>query len=239
MTKKIVHPAGTRGHADYGWLATYHTFSFGSYHHPSRMNFGALRVLNDDVLQGGGGFGAHGHENMEIISIPLQGALAHGDSTGHTSVIRPNDVQVMSAGTGIMHTERNYSSHEPVSFLQLWILPETHNLSPRYVQHSFNPKAWSNHFYFLVGSRQQPSRLWINQQAFIARASVETGKTVCYTLQQPGHGIYLFVIEGQISVQEEVLGKRDGMGVEGIDLLVCQGIETSDVLLIEVPMQFV
>jgi quercetin 2,3-dioxygenase len=236
MVKKTSHPASTRGHADYGWLATAHTFSFGSYHDPYRMNFGKLRVLNDDVVQGGGGFGAHGHENMEIISIPLQGSLAHGDSTGHTSIMRPNDVQVMSAGTGIMHTERNHSAHEPVSFLQLWILPETQNLSPRYAQHSFDPRAWSHHFHFLVGPKQQQGSLWINQQAVIARASVEAGKTVCYTLQQPSHGIYIFVIEGKISAAEEVLNKRDGMGVEGVNQLVCQGIETSDVLLIEVPM---
>jgi quercetin 2,3-dioxygenase len=236
MVKKTSHPAGTRGHADYGWLATYHTFSFGNYHDPYRMNFGKLRVLNDDVLQGGGGFGAHGHENMEIISIPLQGSLAHSDSTGHTSIIRPNDVQVMSAGTGIVHTERNHSANEPVSFLQLWILPETQNLSPRYEQHSFDPGAWSHHFCFLVGPRQQQSRLWINQQAVIARASVKAGKTVCYTLRQSSHGIYVFVIEGKISVAEEVPNKRDGMGLEGVNQLVCQGVETSDVLLIEVPM---
>jgi quercetin 2,3-dioxygenase len=236
MVNRTTHPAGTRGHADYGWLATYHTFSFGSYYNAHRMSFGKLRVLNDDVLQGGGGFGAHEHENMEIISIPIQGALEHSDSTGHTSIIRPNDVQVMSAGTGIMHAERNYSSHEPVSFLQLWILPEAQNLLPRYAQYSFDPRAWSNHFSLLVGPRQQQSRLWINQQAVVARASVEAGKTVCYTLQQSGHGIYIFVIEGEISVAEEILNKRDGMGVEGASQLACRGIKTSDVLLVEVPM---
>ncbi|MFM2428245.1 MAG: hypothetical protein RL012_129 [Bacteroidota bacterium] len=191
------------------------------------------------MLQGGGGFGAHGHENMEIISMPLQGALAHGDSTGHVSVIRPNDVQVMSAGTGIMHTERNRSAHEPVSFLQLWILPATQNLLPRYAQRSFDPKNWENKFTFLVRSRQrqQQGKLWINQQAVIARASLEAGKVVSYALQTPGHGVYVFVIEGRVSVAEEVLGRRDGMGVEGVDQLVCQGLETCDLLLIEVPMR--
>jgi quercetin 2,3-dioxygenase len=236
--KKTIHLAGKRWHADYGWLDTYHTFSFGSYHNPYRMNFGALRVLNDDLLQGGGGFEVHSHENMEIISIPLQGALAHGDSQSHASIIRPNDVQVMSAGTGIMHTEHNHSSHEPVSFLQLWILPEAQNLLPRYAQYSFDPKAWKNQFVFLVAPRQQQGSLWINQQAVIARASLEVGKVVSYTLQDPGHGVYLFVIEGKVSVAGEVLSKRDGMGVEGVNELVCQGVETCDVLLIEVPMQF-
>ena len=236
MTKKVRHPAGTRGHADYGWLSTYHTFSFGSYHNPYRMSFGSLRVLNDDVLQGGGGFGVHGHENMEIVSIPLRGALAHDDSMGHASVIRPNDVQVMSAGTGIMHTERNHSSHAPVSFLQLWILPATQNCAPRHAQYSFDPNGWKNHFSFLVGPRQQSNKLWINQQAFIARTSLGVGKTVHYTLQQPSHGVYLFVIEGKVGVEGEVLGKRDGMGVEGVTQLLFQGIEVSDILLIEVPM---
>jgi len=236
MLQKTTHPAGTRGHADYGWLSTYHTFSFGSYYNPHNMNFGALRVLNDDVLQGGGGFGAHGHDNMEIISVPLQGALAHGDSTGHANIIRPYDVQVMSAGTGIVHTEYNHSSHEPASFLQLWILPEAQNLSPRYAQHSFDPKVWYNAFHFLVGPRQQQGPLWINQQAFVARASIEAGKTVDYTLQQPGHGVYVFVIGGKIGVAEEVLGARDGMGVHGISQMAFQGIVYCDVLLIEVPM---
>ena len=232
----MIHRAGKRGHANYGWLSTYHTFSFGSYHNPDSMNFGALRVLNDDVLQGGGGFGWHEHANMEIISIPLQGALVHGDSTGHSSVIRPDDVQVMSAGTGIMHAEHNHSAYEPVAFLQLWILPKTQNLAPRYAQYRFDPKAWENHFYFLVGPQEQRSKLWIHQQVFVARASIKTGQETYYTLQQPGSGIFLFVIEGKVNVAEEVLSKRDGIGLEGVCQLSCQGIETSDVLTIEVPM---
>ncbi len=240
MMKKSILLAGKRGHVDYGWLDTYHTFSFGSYHNPYSMNFGALRALNDDVLWGGSGFGAHEHKNMEIVSVPLQGALAHGDSTGHTSVILPNDVQVMSAGTGIMHTERNHAAHEPVSFLQLWILPATKNLLPRYAQQSFDPKTWKNKFVFLVGPRQQQrqqGKLWINQQAVIARASLEVGKRVSYALQTPGNGVYVFVIEGKTSVAGVVLSKRDGMSVEGVNELVFQGLETCDVLLIEVPMQ--
>jgi len=234
--KKKIYPADTRGHADYGWLSTYHTFSFGRYYDPHRMNFGALRVFNDDVLRGGGGFGMHGHKNMEIISIPLQGALAHSDSTGHVSVLEANDVQVMSAGTGIMHAEHNHSAYEPVAFLQLWILPATQNLAPRYAQHRFDPGLWENHFYFLVGPQEQQSKLWIHQQAFISRASVAIGKTTHYTLQQPGHGIFLFVIEGKVSVAEAVLSKRDGIGLEGVRQLSCQGIETADVLTIEVPL---
>lgn len=234
--KKIIHLADQRGHANYGWLDTHHTFSFGNYYNASRMGFGALRVLNDDVLQGGGGFGEHGHSNMEIISVPLQGALAHGDNTGHTSVIRTNDVQVMSAGTGIMHTERNHSSHEPVSFLQLWVLPEAQNVSPRYAQGNFDPKTWENQFVFLVVPKQHQGKLWINQQAFIARASLKAGEALSYALQVPGHGVYVFVMEGQVSIAGELLSRRDSMGITGTNRLVFQGIEACDVLLIEVPM---
>lgn len=235
--KKSIHLAGKRGYADHGWLATYHTFSFGSYYNPYSMHFGALRVLNDDLLRGGSGFAVHGHENMEIISIPLQGALAHGDSHGHESIIRPNDVQVMSAGTGIMHTESNHSSYEPVNFLQLWILPKAQNLLPRYAQYSFDPKMWEDNVVLLVAPKHQQGKLWINQQAVIARAGLEAGSVVRYTLQNPGHGVYVFVIEGKASTAGVVLSKRDGMGVEGINELVCQGVARCDVLLIEVPMQ--
>ncbi|MHA7878044.1 MAG: pirin family protein [Bacteroidota bacterium] len=236
--KRKVYPAHQRGHFDHGWLSTYHTFSFGRYHNPHSMNFGALRVLNDDVLQGGGGFGAHGHENMEIISVPLQGALAHSDSMGHVHVIRPNDVQVMSAGTGIMHAEYNHSAHDLAGFLQLWILPETKNISPRYAQHRFSPKEWENNFRFLVGPKQQDYKLGIHQQAFVARASIEAGKTICYTLQRPAHGVYMFVIEGKVNAAGVVLNKRDGIGIEDTHQLVCLGVEACDVLVIEVPMQF-
>ena len=235
--KKTLHPAAKRGHANYGWLAAAYSFSFGSYYDPSKMQFGALRVLNDDVLQGGGGFEAHGHANMEIVSIPLQGALIHRDDQGHTSMIQPNDVQVMSAGTGIVHSEHNYSVHASVHLLQIWIFPEQQNLLPRYAQHSFAPTTWQNHLAPLVGSRQQQGKLWINQQAVIARASLAPGKVVNYALRAPDHGVYVFVIEGQASVAGEVLGRRDGMGIEDVNQLACKGLEPCDILLIEVPMQ--
>src|SRR3569623_297216 len=231
IMKKYIDLANKRGYADYGWLVTHHTFSFGDYYNPHRMNFGALRVLNDDVLQGSGGFGVHGHKNMEIISIPLQGALLHGDDQGYTSIVRPNDVQVMSAGKGIMHKEQNHSSHQPVNFLQLWILPEAQNLPPRYAQYSFDPKIWENQFAFLIAPQKQQSKLWIHQQAVIARTSLTTGSTVSYTLQDPDHGVYIIVVEGKVSVEGVVLTRRDGMGVENINELTFQSIETCDMLL--------
>jgi len=234
--KTTLHRAATRGHADHGWLRTAHTFSFGSYHDPLRMNFGALRVLNDDIVQGGSGFGAHGHEQMEIVSIPLQGALAHRDNAGHAGVIRPHDVQVMSAGTGIMHTERNHAAHEPVHFLQLWILPAQQNVLPRYAQHTFDPATWHNQWAFLVLPEQYQGPLWIYQQAFLARACLEAGKCLDYTLHTPAHGVYLFVIEGQVRVAEEDLDRRDGMGVWEVSEVSLTALTACDVLLIEVPL---
>lgn len=235
--QRTMHRAATRGHADHGWLNTAHTFSFGSYHDPHRMNFGAFRVLNDDIVQGGSGFGAHGHENMEIISIPLQGALSHGDNAGHAGVIRPNDVQVMSAGTGIMHTERNHADHEPVHFLQLWIFPAQPNVSPRYAQHTFDPAAWKNQWAFLVMPEQYQGPLWIHQQAFISRTCLEAGKQINYALHAPAHGVYVFVIEGKVRVADEVLDRRDGIGIWEVNQLSFESINACDVLLIEVPMQ--
>lgn len=236
MIEKIIHPAGTRGYAHHGWLDTHHTFSFGSYHNRDRMNFGALRVLNDDVIQGGHGFGLHGHKNMEIISIPLEGALAHDDNRGHTGVIRPHDVQVMSAGTGIMHTEHNYSTYEPVHFLQLWVLPESQELSPRYAQYSFDSRTWEDQFAVLVTSQQRQGRLWIHQQVVIARANLSTDSVVRYKLHNPGHGVYIFVIAGKVDVAGEILSARDGMGLRGASTLTFQGVEPCELLLIEVPM---
>lgn len=235
--KKTLHPAAQRGYADHGWLCSAHSFSFGSYYAPENIQFGALRVLNDDILQGGSGFEPHGHANMEIISIPLQGGLAHGDNQGHTQVIYPNDVQVMSAGTGIVHSEHNHSATEPGHFLQLWIIPEKQNISPRYAQHTFDPQVWHNQVATLVTPRQQGGQLWIHQQAVIARASLEPNRVVNYTLQSPDHGVYIFVIEGKVCIEEEVLSRRDGLGVTEANQVAIEGITPCDVLLVEVPMQ--
>ena len=235
--KKILYPAAQRGQADHGWLRSAHSFSFGSYYDPKNIQFGALRVLNDDIIQGGSGFAPHGHANMEIISIPLQGGLAHGDNQGHTQVIYPNDVQVMSAGTGIVHSEYNHSATVPGHFLQLWIIPEKQDVSPRYAQHTFDSQTWQNQVATLVTSQQGGGKLWIHQQAVIARTSLESGKVVDYPLQSPGHGVYVFVIEGQVRVAEEVLDRRDGLGIVDINQVALEGITSCDVLLVEVPMQ--
>lgn len=234
--KTVLHEQHTRGHFDYGWLTTAHTFSFGQYDAPDRREFGTLRVLNDDVLQGGQGFDAHSHANMEIISIPLQGALTHRDNADHTSTIRPNDVQVMSAGTGIVHSEYNHEPHAVTSFLQLWILPIQQNVIPRYEQRTFSPKAWQNQIATLVTAGQQSDQLWIHQNAYISRASLEVDKVVNYPLHSPEHGVYVFVIEGKVSVGSITLSRRDGLGIWAVNQLSLRGVQACDVLLVEVPM---
>lgn len=232
----VLHRHHTRGHFDYGWMTTAHTFSFGQYDVPERRGFGALRVLNDDVLQGGRGFGAHEHKNMEIISIPLQGALVHSDNAGHTHVIRPNDVQVMSAGTGIVHSEYNHEAHATTSFLQLWILPAQQEVVPRYEQRTFSPPMWQNQVATLVAPAQCAGWLWIHQDARISRVSLEVGKTVNYPLSGPEHGLYVFVIEGRVDVEGTVLEKRDGYGMWEVNQASLTGVAPCEVLLIEVPM---
>ena len=235
--KKTLRLSASRGHVDHGWLRSAHSFSFGSYYDPANIQFGALRVLNDDVIQGGSGFEPHGHANMEIVSIPLQGGLTHSDNQGHTQVVYPNDVQVMSAGTGIVHAEHNASATEPGNFLQLWMLPAQQDVPPRYAQHTFDPQSWQNQLAILVTSRQQGGKLWVHQQAVIARAGLAPGKVVDYALQAPDHGVYVFVIEGQVRVAGEALGRRDALGIWEVNQVTLQGMALCDVLLIEVPMQ--
>lgn len=237
--QQVLHRAESRGHAYHGWLDSHHTFSFASYYHPERVHFGALRVLNDDVVSAGQGFGTHPHQNMEIVSIPLRGDLAHKDSMGHVQVIQQGDVQIMSAGTGVTHSEFNHSPDQEVNFLQIWILPQQQNIAPRYAQKHFAAATRQNQFEFVV-SPSHEGALWINQQAYFSLATLTADAEVTYSLQQPGHGVYLFVIEGQLEVAGQQLHKRDGLGLwelpEGESLNV-KALAGSEVLLIEVPMR--
>ncbi|MBL3658079.1 pirin family protein [Fulvivirga sediminis] len=234
--KKIIHRANTRGHANHGWLDTHHTFSFASYYDPSRMNFGMLRVLNDDVVSGGAGFGKHPHDNMEIISIPLSGSLKHEDSMGNSGVIETNEVQIMSAGTGIVHSEFNPNENEKVNFLQIWVFPKQHNIEPRYGQKAFNPEDRLNKIQTVVSPEQGGDALWINQDAYFSLANMEEGLELTYDLKSPQHGVYIFNLSGEVAVGDEVLAKRDGMGIYEVDQFTLQAKEKSDVILIEVPM---
>ncbi len=235
--KTTLHRANSRGLAEHGWLTSRHTFSFADYYEPSRMNFGLLRVLNDDIVAGGGGFGTHPHNNMEIISIPLSGALAHRDSMGHTSVISSGDVQIMSAGSGLRHSEFNHSRDEQINFLQIWIYPKERDIEPRYGQRAYSPAERKNRFQVVVSPKQSEETLWINQDAQLALASSDAGSTTEYILSNAAHGAYLFVIEGSVEVAGEQLGRRDAIGIEGVDRFSVTATTDAELLVIEVPMQ--
>ena len=234
--KTILHKANTRGHANHGWLDTSHTFSFAHYYDAERMHFGALRVLNDDFVAGGMGFGTHPHDNMEIISIPLAGDLEHKDSMGNTTVIRQNDVQIMSAGTGVQHSEYNRNKGEKVNFLQLWIFPKVKNIEPRYDQKTFNPADRKNKLQEIVSPMANGGGVTINQDAWLHMGRFEKGFQTNYSLKQKGNGVYVFVIDGDVTIENQKLNKRDGLGVWEADQFSILSDSQSEVLLIEVPM---
>lgn len=235
--KKTIHRAETRGHANHGWLNTYHTFSFANYYDPERVHFGALRVLNDDWIAADNGFGKHPHQNMEIVSIPLRGALSHADSHEHSGTIRKGEVQIMSAGTGIFHSEKNDDYVESTELLQIWVLPDTMNVEPRYAQKQFDFKSKANDFLSLVVPKGKDDTMWVHQDAWFSWADFKAGNSKNYTLHTEGNGVYIFVIDGEIKVEDEVLSQRDGMGVEEVSEIHIEAMEDSEFLLIEVPMK--
>lgn len=233
--EKVIHRAESRGHANHGWLDTYHTFSFAQYMDPERINFGALRVLNDDVIAGGGGFGTHPHNNMEIISIPVYGALEHKDSMGHKEVLRENEVQVMSAGTGLYHSEYNHYPDKAVNLLQVWVIPQEHNVVPRYDQKPFDPADRKNKLQQLLSPYPEEG-LWIHQDAWFYRSDLDKDKELTYDLHKETSGVYLFVIEGQVSVEGETLKRRDGIGIWNTKSIQVKASEDAQLLFMEVPM---
>jgi redox-sensitive bicupin YhaK (pirin superfamily) len=234
--QKTVHRADSRGRAEHGWLHSRHTFSFAMYRNPERMQFGKLRVLNDDVVDPGAGFDTHPHDNMEIISVPLAGTLRHRDSMGNVHIIHAGEVQLMSAGTGITHSEYNDSQTEAVNFLQIWVLPKRRDTAPRYEQRAFDPAARQNRLQLVVSPDGRDGSLVINQDAWFSLTSVDAGLAVEYAVQHPGNAVYLFVISGEISCAAESLGERDAMGVSGADRFSLQAVRRAEVLLIEVPL---
>lgn len=235
--KTVLHPADSRGHANHGWLDSHHSFSFGGYHNPERMHFGVLRVLNDDIVAGGRGFGAHPHDNMEIISIPLSGTLEHGDNTGNKGLIRPGDVQVMSAGTGIAHSEKNHSSTEEVRFLQIWLFPSQRNVAPRYDQQHFAAEGRHNQFQQVLSPSPDDAGVWVYQQAWFHRADLDAGYAADYQLNKSGNGLYVFVLEGTATVAGQALQRRDGLGLWETETVVIRADSDAQLLLMEVPMQ--
>ena len=234
--KTIIHKAETRGHANHGWLDTYHTFSFAGYHDPERVHFGVLRVLNDDSVIAGAGFGTHPHENMEIISIPLEGDLEHQDSMGNVTVIKEGDVQVMSAGTGVMHSEKNKNRDKAVKFLQIWIFPREKGVEPRYDQISIRDVEERNKFYQILSPNADDQGVWIHQDAWFSLGKFDKGSADSYKLNKAGNGIYLFVLEGKVNVNGEELNRRDGIGITGVEELIVEAGEEAEVLLMELPM---
>lgn len=236
MSNFILHKAETRGHANHGWLDSHHTFSFASYYNPERMRFGMLRVLNDDVVAGGMGFGTHPHENMEIISIPLAGDLEHRDSMGNMQVIRQGDIQVMSAGTGIQHSEYNRNREEPVRFLQIWVYPNRQGVKPRYDQIALDTEKMRNRWLQILSPTPDSEGVWIHQDAWFHRGQFSTGHSETYSLKKTGNGLYIFMIEGEATVNGQALGRRDGLGVTGLDSITLKAEKDSDILLMEVPM---
>lgn len=235
----VLHKADTRGHANHGWLDSHHTFSFANYYEPSRVHFGALRVLNDDIVQGGMGFGTHPHDNMEIISIPLSGDLEHRDSMGNTGVIRQNDVQIMSAGTGIQHSEYNKNRDRLVNFLQIWVFPRKRNIQPRYDQKTFKAENRINQLQTIVSpdDTAEDGGVKINQDAWFHLVKLEKGKSADYKLHNPDHGVYAFVLDGSLSLAGQDLTRRDGLGVWEVTDLTLSAQQDSEVLLMEVPMK--
>jgi len=235
--KTVLHKADTRGLADHGWLQSRHTFSFANYRNPDRMNFGVLRVLNDDVVAGGKGFGTHPHDNMEIVSIPLSGDLEHKDSMGNVAVIRKGDVQVMSAGTGIYHSEYNGSQQEEVRFLQIWMFPNRKNVTPRYDQITLDETKLTNQLHQILSPTADDDGVMVHQQSWWHMASFDKDTAISYELHQPSNGVYAFVLEGQLQVGEQELHTRDGYGMWDTQQIDILGRAGSKLLLMEVPMQ--
>jgi hypothetical protein len=236
MPQIILHKADSRGDANHGWLHSRHTFSFAGYYDPDRVHFGMLRVLNDDIVQAGRGFGTHPHDNMEIISIPLEGDLEHKDSMGNVAVIRSGDVQVMSAGTGITHSEYNKNKDRPVKFLQIWIFPNVRNVKPRYDQITLNIEDRHNRLQQILSPDPQDEGVWIYQNAWFHIGRFDKGATADYNIKAVGNGVYAFILSGDVTIGNQELKARDGLGIWDTDTISILAGSEAEFLLMEVPM---
>jgi redox-sensitive bicupin YhaK (pirin superfamily) len=235
--KTILHTAGSRGNANHGWLQSHHTFSFAGYHHPERHHFGVLRVLNDDTVAGGMGFGTHPHRDMEIVSIPLEGDLRHQDNIGTLALIKHGDVQVMSAGSGIEHSEYNANADKTVKFLQIWIIPKVKAVAPRYQQISLNTEDRKNKLQQILSPNSEDQGVWIHQDAWFNMGNLDKGTALKYPLKDPkNNGVYAFVIKGSLEVAGIQLTQRDGLGITDTHEFDLKASEDSEILLMEVPM---
>lgn len=234
--KTIFHPSSSRGHANHGWLNSYHSFSFANYYNPEKIHFGALRVLNDDTVAGGMGFGQHPHENMEIISIPLEGDLEHKDSMGNTTIIKHSDIQVMSAGTGVYHSEFNKNRDKEVKFFQIWVIPKKYNVEPRYDQITLKLEDRINKFQQILSPSKDDEGVWIHQDAWFHLGKFEKGKKAEYQLKKDGNGVYAFIIQGSAVIANKSLETRDALGLWDCSSFSFEASSDCEVLLMEVPM---
>lgn len=237
MANTVLHKSETRGKADHGWLKSHHTFSFANYYNPERMHFGVLRVLNDDSVASGMGFGTHPHDNMEIISIPLEGDLEHKDSMGNVTVIREGDIQIMSAGTGITHSEYNKNKDRDVKFLQIWLFPNQKNVTPRYDQITLGKSDNRNQLQQILSPNPKDEGVWIHQNAWFHLGKFDKGVNTRYELKEKSNGVYVFVIKGDWKINHQMVNSRDGYGVwnvNGIDILSLS--DDAEILIMEVPM---
>jgi redox-sensitive bicupin YhaK (pirin superfamily) len=234
--KSIFHSSASRGHANHGWLKSHHSFSFANYYNPEKIHFGALRVLNDDYVAAGMGFGEHPHENMEIISIPLEGDLEHKDSMGNTTVIKRGDIQVMSAGTGVYHSEYNKSKINTVKFLQIWVIPNKQNVKPRYDQITLNLKDRENKLQQILSPNESDEGVWIHQDAWFHLGSFSANNTSTYNLKKEGNGVYVFLLKGKAIVAGKELNERDAVGIWETNSFDFSSLNDCEVLMMEVPM---
>ena len=234
----VHHKADTRGKADHGWLKSRHTFSFANYHNPERMNFGVLRVLNDDTVSERMGFGTHPHRDMEIISIPLEGDLKHQDNMGNETVIKQGDIQVMSAGTGVMHSEYNNNPDKPVKFLQIWVIPNKTNVEPRYDQMTLNAADRKNKLQQVLSPNAEDAGVWLHQNAWFNMANLDKGKDVKYPLNDAEHnGVYAFILKGDATINGKTLNNRNGLGIWDVETLDIIADSDTEILLMEVPLK--
>lgn len=236
METMVLHKADTRGHANHGWLDSHHTFSFANYYNPERMHFGVLRVLNDDQVAPGMGFGTHPHDNMEIISIPLEGDLEHQDSMGNVAVIKHGDIQVMSAGTGIMHSEYNRNKDKQTKFLQIWVFPNKRNVEPRYDQITLKTEDRHNKLQQILSPNSEDEGVWIHQDAWFHIGKFDSGFQTEYTVKKAGNGVYAFILSGSVTINGQELGTRDGLGIWDTTTLSITAGSDAEILLMDVPM---
>jgi redox-sensitive bicupin YhaK (pirin superfamily) len=234
--KTILFKATDRGSADYGWLKPNYYFSFAQYHDPAKVHFGLLRVLNDDFIGGGGAFPTHPHDNMEIVTIPFTGALKHKDSTGGEGVIQAGDIQIMSAGTGVQHSEANASATEPVTLFQVWVFPKERNIKPRYDQKTFDINERANKWQTVISPIEADNALWINQDARFALTKLDAGKEINYSTAFTNNGVFLVVINGSVKVNGQQLNKRDALGISETGSFTVTASEDAELLAIEIPM---